>query len=195
MEIRAGKKQRPHRFNQASGWGKSSWRRLGQPTTLAATKDKVFAIQNKHTTFGNNKKRMERFFSLAHLTVDQLHELYRDACKVGKLLVEYDKPREEGYYEIPLPEDVILGNIGTGNHNHLVFHEDFDDFPDATTVVFPLAGHLFMTAYIDIDNTRLDWFVKKYGLDEWWQMEGEERKYYPFSKFYTLELMKRRDLN
>jgi hypothetical protein len=43
---------------------------------------------------------MERFFPLKHLTVEQLRDLYRDACKVGKLLIEYDKPGMEGHYEI-----------------------------------------------------------------------------------------------
>jgi hypothetical protein len=138
---------------------------------------------------------MERFFPLNHLTVEQLHDLYRDACKVGKLLVEYDQPGAEGHYEVNLPEDEILKNISSESQNYLVFHENFENEPDATTVAFPLSGHPFTTAYIDIDNARLDWFVKKYSLTEWWQMEGGERKYYPFAKFYTLEPIKRHLLN
>jgi hypothetical protein len=138
---------------------------------------------------------MERFFPLKHLTAEQLRDLYRDARKVGKLMVEYDKPGEQEYYAINLSDDEILKNISVNSANYLVFHEDFENFPDATTVAFPLAEHPFTTAYIDIDNTRLDWFVKKYGLAEWWQMEGSERKHYPFSKFYTLEPMKRHNLN
>jgi len=138
---------------------------------------------------------MERFFPLKHLTVEQLRDLYRDACKVGRLLIEYDKPGTEGHYEITLSDDEILKNISVECQNHFVFHEDFEDFPDATTVVFSLSQHPFTTAYIDIDNIRLDWFVKKYGLVEWWQMEGSEQKYYPFSKFSTLEPMKRHNFN
>lgn len=138
---------------------------------------------------------MERFFPLGHLTTEQLRDLYRDASKVGKLLVEYDQPGVEGHYEVNLPEDVILKNISGESQNYLVFHEDFEDEPDATTVAFPLSEHPFTTAYIDIDNARLDWFVKKYSLTEWWQMEGSERKQYPFAKFYMLEPMKRHLLN
>lgn len=138
---------------------------------------------------------MERFFPLKHLTVDQLQELYRDARKVGKLLVEYDKPGTEGHYELTLSDEEILENISTECNNHFVFHENFEDDPDATTVAFPLSGYPFTTAYIDIDNTRLDWFVKKYGLTEWWQMEWNEKRYYPFTQFYTLEPMKRHYLN
>lgn len=138
---------------------------------------------------------MERFFPLNHLTVEQLRDLYRDACKVGKLLVEYDQPGAEGYYEVNLPEGEILKNISGASQNYLVFHEDFEDEPDATTVAFPLSEHPFTTAYIDIDNARLDWLVKKYSLMQWWQMEGSERKQYPFAKFYTLEPMKRHLLN
>lgn len=138
---------------------------------------------------------MERFFPLNHLTAEQLRELYRDACKVGKLLVEYDQPGAEGHYEVNLPEGEILKNISGASQNYLVFHEDFEDEPDATTVAFPLSEHPFTTAYIDIDNARLDWFVEKYSLTQWWQMEGSERKQYPFAKFYTLEPMKRHNLN
>lgn len=138
---------------------------------------------------------MERFFPLNHLTVEQLRDLYRDACQVGKLLVEYDQPGIKGHYEVNLPEDEILKNISGENQNHLVFHEDFEGDPDATTIAFPLSEHPFTTAYIDIDNARLDWFVEKYDLTQWWQMEGSERKQYPFAKFYTLEPMKRHHLN
>ena len=138
---------------------------------------------------------MERFFPLKHLTEGQLRDLYRDACKVGKLLVEHDKPGVEGHSEITLSDDEILKNIHTECQNHFVFHEDFEGFPDAVTVAFPLSGYPFTTAYIDIDNALLDWFVKKYGLTQWWQMEGDERKYYPFTKFYTLEPVKRHNLN
>ncbi|MDR2886885.1 MAG: hypothetical protein LBV26_02610 [Bacteroidales bacterium] len=42
-----------------------------------------------------------------------------------------------------------------------------------------------MTAYIDIDNSLLDRFVEQYSLDQWWQMEGDTQKHYPFSEFYT----------
>ena len=138
---------------------------------------------------------MERFFPLKHLAVEQLRDLYRDACKVGKLLIEYDQPGTEGHYGITLSDDEILKNISVECQNYFVFHEDFEDFPDATTVAFPLSQHPFTTAYIDIDNARLNWFVKKYGLAEWWQMEWDEKKYYPFARFYTLEPMKRNNLN
>ncbi|OJU36924.1 MAG: hypothetical protein BGN96_04285 [Bacteroidales bacterium 45-6] len=138
---------------------------------------------------------MERFFPLNHLTAEQLHDLYRDACKVGKRLVEYDQPGEEGHYEVNLSDDETLKNISDESQNYLVFHENFEDEPDATIIAFSLSSHPFTTAYIDIDNTRLDWFVKKYGLTQWWQMEGSERKYYPFAKFYTVEPMKRHLLN
>ena len=84
---------------------------------------------------------MERFFPLNHLTVEQLRDLYRDACQVGKLLVEYDQPGIEGHYEVNLPEDEILKNISGESQNYLVFHEDFEEEPDATTVAFPLSEH------------------------------------------------------
>jgi hypothetical protein len=86
---------------------------------------------------------------------------------------------------------MTLENIASGDDNYLVFHEDFDDFPDAISVVFPLPDHSYMTVYVDMDNMYLDRFAEKYGLAEWRQREGHEDKYYPFSRFYTLEPMKR----
>ncbi len=133
---------------------------------------------------------MERFFSLSHLTLEQLRNLYLDARRVGTMLVEYDKPREEGHFELNLPETVILDNIAAGNENYIVFHEDFEDFPDKTSVVFPLAHHPYTTVYIDFNNALLKGFAEKYGLSQWRQREGDKDKYYPFSRFYTLEPMK-----
>ena len=138
---------------------------------------------------------MERFFPLKHLTVDQLQDLYRDARKVGKLLVEYDKPGTEGHYELTLSDEEILKNISAECNNYFVFHENFEDDPDMITIGFPLSKQVFMTAYIDVENLWLDWFVKKYNLAEWWQMEWKEKKHYPFSKFYELESVKRHDPN
>ena len=130
---------------------------------------------------------MELFFSLSHLTVEQLRDLYLDATRVGKLLVEYDKPHEDVYDLSFLPEDVILENIFICDDNYIVFHENFEDWPDATTIAFPLKNHPYTTAYIDLDNTVLTRFAEKYDLAEWWQMEG--------SRFYTLKPMKCSDIN
>ncbi len=140
---------------------------------------------------------MERFFLLKHLTVEQLRELYCDACKVGKLLVEYDQPGVEGHYEVNLSDDEILKNITAVSDNGFAYYEDHEDFADGVMLSFALIGKPFTTAYINIgiDNLRLDWFVRKYGLAQWWQVEGSERRQYPFTKFYTLESMKQHKFN
>ena len=134
---------------------------------------------------------MERFITLKHLTIPQLHDLYHDACRVGKQVVQYDKPLEQEYYEISLPDEVILRNIRGGNQSFIVFYQDIEDFPDSTTIAFRLAEYPYVTVYIDIDSARLDWFAEKYHLDEWWQMEGEKSRYYSFREFYSLEPIKR----
>jgi len=127
---------------------------------------------------------MERFFFLNHLTTEQLRELYLDASRVGRKSVHYARPIEQVFYEMTLPEEEIWRNIGVGNHCFIAFRQNFDDCEDATTVGFPMAEHPFVTVYIDIDNSLLDRFAKKYYLEEWWQMEGEKSRYYPFSEFY-----------
>jgi hypothetical protein len=132
---------------------------------------------------------MERFFSLSHLTQDQLRDLYLDACKVGSRVINYAKQTEQEYYEISLPDEVVLKNIRVGNHSYAVFRRSFDGMPDATTVAFPLAEHPYVTVYIDIDNSLFDRFAAKYGLNEWWQMEGGKRRDYPLSEFYRTMTM------
>jgi hypothetical protein len=138
---------------------------------------------------------LERFFPLKHLTIEQLHDLYRDACRVGKRIIEYDRPGEEGCYDIPLAEEVVLRNILPGEDNYLVFHENSEDFPDATIAVFPLKGRPFTTVYIDFDSSHLDWFAKKYGLTEWWQMEGDKEMHYPYHPSMFSGAGGRRDIN
>jgi hypothetical protein len=138
---------------------------------------------------------LERFFSLKHLTQEQLHELYRDARSVGKLLIEYDKPGQKGHGKITMPEEMILENIVPSDGNSLVYHENFEGFPDATTVVFPMARRPFTTVYIDFDNSRLDWFAEKYGLTEWWQKEGAEEIHYPYHKSMFDGIGRRYDVN
>ena len=128
---------------------------------------------------------MERFFQLKYLTQEQLHDLYREAASVGTLLVEYDRPGEKGNYDVRLPEEDILRNIRPGDANYIVYHKDFGDFPDATTVVFPMAEHPYITVYVDFDNSLLDRFAAKYGLDEWRQREGDKDGVYPFADFHT----------
>ncbi len=140
-------------------------------------------------------EQMERFFPISHLTPEQLCNLYRDACEVGRRTIQYDKPLEQEYYEISLPDEVILKNIRGGNRSYIVFHRDFEDMPDATTVAFMLAEHPYTTAYINIDNSLLDYFAEKYGLNEWWQMEGDKRRHYPFSEFYRVMSMNRPAVN
>ena len=128
---------------------------------------------------------MERFFSLKHLSRERLHELYREAVGVGTRLVEYDRPGVSGHYDVQLPEEDILRNIRPGDENYLVYHKGCEDFPDASSVVFPLAEHPYITVYVDFDNSLLDGFAAKYALGEWWQMEGDRQQTYPFSEFYT----------
>ncbi len=69
---------------------------------------------------------MERFFPLSHLTTEQLCDMYRDACKVGSKTVRYDKPLEQEYYDISLPDEVILQNIRGGYKSYIVYHQNFE---------------------------------------------------------------------
>ena len=109
---------------------------------------------------------MERFYPLFDFTTEQLRELFTDACKVGTLLVEYDKPGEEGHYAIPdFPMDEILSNISSSCHtNYFVLMKDYEDWPDGIRIGMPLLAHRHTTAYVDFDSSHLNWFVDKYKL-------------------------------
>ncbi|GHU88850.1 hypothetical protein FACS1894155_04550 [Bacteroidia bacterium] len=109
---------------------------------------------------------MERFYPLFDFSTQLLCELFADACKVGKLLVEYDKPGEEGSYEIPnFPMDEIFCNISSGCHtNYFVYMKNHEDWPDGIRIGMPLLEPMHTTAYVDMDISHLDWFVEKYKL-------------------------------
>ena len=90
---------------------------------------------------------MERFFPLKHLTVEQLRDLYRDACKAGKQIIEYDEPGIEGHHEITLSGKMILENISPKNHNYLVYQKGMDDDVDCIRIGFGLTGYSFIRVY------------------------------------------------
>lgn len=131
---------------------------------------------------------MERIFLLDHLSTQQLHDLYKEARKVGTQIIEYDEPGIEGYKEIVLPEKMILENINSKNYNYMVYHEGLVDEKDCITISLDLTGYSFIHVYIEMDLSYLKQFVKNYSLNVWRQDENGKMVEHPFSKFYSLGL-------
>ena len=138
---------------------------------------------------------MERFFSLNHLSIQRLYDLYREAYKVGKQIIEYDEPGIEGHHEITLSEKMILENISPKNHNYLVYQKGMDDDADCIRVGFGLTAYSFIRVYIEMDNSYLNQFAKDYSLDVWRQNEHGKMVEHPFSEFYLPEPLERHHLN
>lgn len=133
---------------------------------------------------------MERFFSLDHFTTDRLCEMYRDAREWGNQLIEYDYPGEKGQRYLNLSPEEIESNISHELHNYIVFQEDHEMEPDRMTIAFGLLNYPHTYVYIDCENYLVEYFAPKYGLIQWYRLIGEEREYFPYSKFFTLEPMK-----
>lgn len=131
---------------------------------------------------------MERFFSLDHLSAQRLHNLYKEAYKVGKRIIEYDEEGVEGHKEISLSEKMILENISPKNHNYLVYQEGMDDDVDCIRIGFGLTDYSFIHVYIEMEHSHLKQFAKDYSLDIWRQNENGKMVEHPFNEFYSLGL-------
>ncbi len=104
---------------------------------------------------------MERFFPLTHLCIEQLRDLFREASRVGRVVVVSDPFFRQDYYEMTLPETTILQQINPKRHNHLIYHKDFEGMPDGLTIGFPMDDP-FTTAYVELDNAHLKEIATKY---------------------------------
>ncbi len=110
---------------------------------------------------------MEVFYSLAGLDTKSLRELYLEARGLGYHFVEYDKPGEiDNFYQIPdFPLQIILDNIWVTDYNIFCVVLDIKDPDYGITVGFYLRSFPYTTAYVRMDNSLLERFVKKYRLE------------------------------
>jgi hypothetical protein len=107
----------------------------------------------------------EDFYSLEHLTTEQLRELFSSYRKSGWVDTEYYR-LTSGPDMPPIPTDEqILSEIDAKNeHNYFVFMLDHDDESDGVMIGFGLSHHSDFAVYLHLPAQMLTELVQKYDL-------------------------------
>ena len=107
---------------------------------------------------------VEQFYSIEHLTTEQLRELFSSYRSRGWVDFEYHKLMY-GVAPPELADDEIATNIHAENpHNYFVFMLGMEGEQDGVMISFGLTNHSDFGAYLHLDASLLDEIVKKYGL-------------------------------
>jgi len=103
----------------------------------------------------------ERFYSISHLSTEQLRELFNTYRSQGWVDCEYDKQSDAP----ELSDAEILLNIEAGNDdNYCVFMLDHEDEEDGVMIGFRMSYHSELSAYLHLPPELLDEIVNKYSL-------------------------------
>jgi len=107
---------------------------------------------------------VEQFYSIEHLTTEQLRELWSSYRSRGWVDFEYHKLMH-GVKPPELAGSEVLANIHAENpHNYFVFMLGIEDEEDGVMIGFGLTNNPDFGAYLHLDGSLLDEIVKKYGL-------------------------------
>ena len=108
---------------------------------------------------------VEQFYSIKHLTTEQLRELFSSYRNRGWVDYDYYQLMPEGVTPPKLSDEEIMFNMdGANPHNYFVFMRGLEDEKDGIMVGFGLTDHPSFGAYLHLDESLLDEVVKKYGL-------------------------------
>ena len=107
---------------------------------------------------------VEQFYSIEHLTTEQLRELFSSYRSRGWVDFEYHKLMY-GVAPPELADDEIIANIRAENpHNYFVFMLGMEGEQNGGMIGLGLTNHPDYGAYLHLDANLLDEIVKKYGL-------------------------------
>lgn len=110
---------------------------------------------------------MERFYSIEHLSTEELRELFSEYRSRGWLDYDYYRLMPEGITPPELSDEEILFNMDASNpHNYFVYMIDHEDEQDGIMIALGLTDHPTFGAYLHLDKKLLDEIVGKYGLKE-----------------------------
>lgn len=115
----------------------------------------------------------ERFYSIDHLTTEQLRELYALYAGYGWTDTEFYKLVPE-YIKRPKlsPAEIIL-NIDVGHeHNYFVLMTGCEGEEDGIMVGFGLSGYPDFAAYLHLPESLLEELAIKYNLDNYKEVKG-----------------------
>lgn len=107
---------------------------------------------------------IEQFYTIDHLSTEQLRELFSSYRKQGWVDYEYYELMH-GVKPMELSDDIIVSNINTANpQNYFVFMLDMEEEADGIMISFGLTNYPEFGAYLHLEESLLDEIVKKYGL-------------------------------
>jgi len=107
----------------------------------------------------------ERFYSIEHLSTEQLRNLYRTYRKHGWIDAEYYRLMPAGVRPPALSEAEILLNIDAEDENNwFVFILDHQDEEDGVMISFGMSYHGDFAVYLHLPPELLNELVDKYML-------------------------------
>lgn len=110
---------------------------------------------------------MERFYSIEHLSTEQLRELFSDYRSRGWVDYEFYRLLPKGVTPPELPDEEIRSNIDAADpHNYFVYMIDHEDEQDGIMIAFGLTEYPEFGAYLHLDKSLLGEIVTRYGLKE-----------------------------
>jgi hypothetical protein len=108
---------------------------------------------------------IEQFYSIKHLSTEQLRELFSSYRSRGWVDYDYYKLMPEGVTPPELSDEEILFNMdGANPHNYFVFMWGMEDEKDGIMIGFGLTDYPSFGAYLHLEMELLDEIVKKYKL-------------------------------
>ncbi len=109
---------------------------------------------------------IEQFYSIKHLTTQQLRELFSSYRSQGWVDYEYYKLMPEGVTPPELTNEEILFNMdGADPHNYFVFMQGVEEEKDGIMIGFGLTDYPSFGVYLHLDEGLLGEIVERYGLE------------------------------
>lgn len=108
---------------------------------------------------------VEQFYSIKHLSTDQLRELFSAYRSRGWVDYDYYKLMPEGVTPPELSDEEIMFNMdGANPHNYFVFMRGMEDEKDGIMIGFGLTDYPSFGVYLHLDESLLDEVVNKFNL-------------------------------
>lgn len=108
---------------------------------------------------------IEQFYSIKHLSTEQLRELFSSYRSRGWVDYDYYRLMIEGVTPPELSDEEILFNMdGANPRNYFVYMQGMEDEKDGIMIGFGLTDYPSFGAYLHLDERLLDEIANKYKL-------------------------------
>ncbi|NDV64640.1 hypothetical protein [Bacteroides sp. 224] len=122
---------------------------------------------------------IEQFYSIDHLTTNELRDLYDTYRPQGWVDYEYYDRMIEGVTPPTLSDNEIMFNIdAASDRNYFVYMEGMEEEEDGVMIGFGLTEYPSYGVYLHLHKKLLKDIVKKYNLTK----KNGGREWFPFTK-------------